>query len=162
MGPMPPKTADGARAASEASEAASEGSAPPTDASAPAVANSTSSSTPTKTTKKAKCTTGKTEKKGKGKGKDAAAPPEETHRCFHCQSESAKMMCCSQCHRAWYCGKPCQKKHWKLHKRACVAAVAAAFDGTHNGHSRTVGSHVGHRGQGGPLTALVPPQPLAQ
>ena len=64
-------------------------------------------------------------KKGnKGKGKDVA-PPEETHRCFHCQSESAKMMCCSQCNRAWYCGKPCQKKHWKLHKRACVAAVAA-------------------------------------
>jgi len=55
------------------------------------------------------------------KGKGAA---EETHRCFHCQTESTKMMCCSQCHRAWYCGRPCQKKHWKLHKRACVAAVA--------------------------------------
>ena len=66
-------------------------------------------------------------KKGKSKGqkgKEDAAP--ETHRCFHCQSESAKMMCCSQCNRAWYCGKPCQKKHWKQHKRACVAAVAAA------------------------------------
>ncbi len=121
MGPMPPKTADGARAASEASEAASEGSAPPTDASAPAVANSTSSSTPTKTTKKG--TKGKTGKKGKGK--DAAAPPEETHRCFHCQTDGAKMMCCSQCHRAWYCGRPCQKKHWKQHKKACGAAVAA-------------------------------------
>eukprot|EP00618_Florenciella_parvula_P040355 CAMPEP_0119535062 /NCGR_PEP_ID=MMETSP1344-20130328/48172_1 /TAXON_ID=236787 /ORGANISM="Florenciella parvula, Strain CCMP2471" /LENGTH=35 /DNA_ID= /DNA_START= /DNA_END= /DNA_ORIENTATION= len=35
---MPPKTADGARAASEASEAASEGTTPPTDASAPAAA----------------------------------------------------------------------------------------------------------------------------
>ena len=50
----------------------------------------------------------------KGKGKTAkgkgAAPPEETHRCFHCQSDGAKM-CCSQCHRAWYCGRPCQKKH---------------------------------------------------
>ena len=40
-------------------------------------------------------------KKGtKGKDNAAAAPPEETHRCFHCQSEGAKMMCCSQCHRA--------------------------------------------------------------
>eukprot|EP00618_Florenciella_parvula_P021640 CAMPEP_0119537944 /NCGR_PEP_ID=MMETSP1344-20130328/50489_1 /TAXON_ID=236787 /ORGANISM="Florenciella parvula, Strain CCMP2471" /LENGTH=69 /DNA_ID=CAMNT_0007580643 /DNA_START=79 /DNA_END=285 /DNA_ORIENTATION=- len=56
---------------------------------------------------------GKKGKNGKGKSKGAAAPPEETHRCFHCQSEGAKMMCCSQCHRAWYCGKPCQKKHWK-------------------------------------------------
>ena len=66
--------------------------------------------------KKAK---GKTSKKGKG-----AAAPEDTHHCFHCQSEGAKM-CCSQCHRAWYCGKACQKKHWKQHKRACTAAVAA-------------------------------------
>ena len=65
---------------------------------------------------------GKTQTPGKGKG---AAPPEDTHRCFHCQTESTKMMCCSQCHRAWYCGRPCQKQHWKLHKRACVAAVAA-------------------------------------
>jgi len=62
--------------------------------------------------------------KKEGKGKKAAAPP-ETHRCFHCQTESTKMMCCSQCHRAWYCGRPCQKKHWKQHKKACVAAVAA-------------------------------------
>ena len=62
-------------------------------------------------------------KKGKGK-KKANAPPEDTYRCFHCQSDGARM-CCSQCHRAWYCGKPCQKKHWKQHKRACVAAVAA-------------------------------------
>ncbi len=63
---------------------------------------------------------GKKGNNGKGKGKGAAGPPEETHRCFHCQSEGAKMMCCSQCHRAWYCGKPCQKKHWKAHKRICT------------------------------------------
>ena len=56
------------------------------------------------------------------KGKKAASPV-ETHRCFHCQSDGARM-CCSQCHRAWYCGRPCQKKHWKQHKKACVAAVA--------------------------------------
>ena len=55
----------------------------------------------------------------KGKGGDAP----EAHRCFHCQSEGVKRFC-SQCHLAWYCGKPCQKKHWKLHKKACVAAVA--------------------------------------
>ena len=108
---MPPKTADGTRAASEA---ASEGGGSPTNASAAAAANTSSTSKPTK------------KGKGKaGKGKGAAAPPEDTHRCFHCQTESTKMMCCSQCRRAWYCGKPCQKKHWKYHKRACGAAVAA-------------------------------------
>ena len=61
-------------------------------------------------------------KKKKGKGKVAATP--ESHRCFHCESEGAKM-CCSQCHRAWYCERACQKRHWKQHKRSCVAAVAA-------------------------------------
>eukprot|EP00618_Florenciella_parvula_P031728 CAMPEP_0119516806 /NCGR_PEP_ID=MMETSP1344-20130328/33891_1 /TAXON_ID=236787 /ORGANISM="Florenciella parvula, Strain CCMP2471" /LENGTH=621 /DNA_ID=CAMNT_0007554341 /DNA_START=397 /DNA_END=2262 /DNA_ORIENTATION=- len=70
---------------------------------------------------KVKGTNGGTKGKKKGKG---AAEAEETHRCFHCQSEGAKM-CCSQCHRAWYCGQPCQKKHWKLHKKSCIAAVAA-------------------------------------
>ena len=64
------------------------------------------------------------ETKGK-KGKKGAEEEPETHRCFHCQTEGTGMMCCSQCHRAWYCGKPCQKKHWKQHKRVCVAAVAA-------------------------------------
>ena len=69
-----------------------------------------------------KGTTGpKTKAKAKAKKKHT---PEETHRCFHCQAEGTKMMCCSQCHIAWYCGKACQKKHWKLHKRACSAAVA--------------------------------------
>ena len=115
---MPPKSADGARAASEA---ASEGGGPPT-------ANATTSSKPTKTVKRI---TGKTAKtaKGKGKGK-AAAPPEDTHRCFHCQSDGAKM-CCSQCHRAWYCARPCQKKHWKLHKRPAGRRWRARRGGRH-------------------------------
>ena len=111
---MPPrKTADGARAASEAE---SEDGGPPTDDASPAAtAANASSSSNSKPTKQAK---GKTGKKGK---KEAA--PEDTRRCFHCQSESTKMMCCSQCHRAWCCGKPCQKKHLKQHKRACTAEL---------------------------------------
>ena len=60
--------------------------------------------------------------KGTKGTKGKAAAPEDAHRCFHCQSEGAKM-CCSQCHLAWYCARPCQKKHWKLHKKACGAAV---------------------------------------
>lgn len=47
-----------------------------------------------------------------GKGKRSTAE-RETHRCFHCYSNGAKM-CFSQCHRAWYFGKPCQNNHWKL------------------------------------------------
>ena len=67
---------------------------------------------------------GQSEKKGNGKGKGIGAAEPKTHRCFHGDSEGAKM-CCSQCHRAWYCARPCQKKHWKLDKKACVPAVAA-------------------------------------
>ena len=114
---LPRKTADSARAASG-------GGGPPADASAAAAAtNATDSTTSSKPTKMARGATGKKGKKGK-KGKGAAAPPEDTHRCFHCQSDGAKM-CCSQCHLAWYCERPCQKKHWKQHKKACTAAVAA-------------------------------------
>ena len=99
-----------------ASEAASEGD-PPSDGDATAAAAASAAAEPGSVEPTAaKKTAGK-----KGKG----AAPEGTHRCFHCQSESTEMMCCSQCHRAWYCGRPCQKKHWKLHKKACVAAVAA-------------------------------------
>ena len=71
----------------------------------------------------AKTRRGGTKKKGK-KGKPGTAAEDETYSCFHCESDGAKM-CCSQCHSAWYCGKACQKKHWKQHKRACTAAVAA-------------------------------------
>ena len=66
--------------------------------------------------------TKRVQRKAGKKGKGATEP--ESHPCFHCQSEGAKM-CCSQCHLAWYCGKPFQKKHWKQHKKVCVAAVAA-------------------------------------
>eukprot|EP00618_Florenciella_parvula_P030248 CAMPEP_0119533294 /NCGR_PEP_ID=MMETSP1344-20130328/46703_1 /TAXON_ID=236787 /ORGANISM="Florenciella parvula, Strain CCMP2471" /LENGTH=47 /DNA_ID= /DNA_START= /DNA_END= /DNA_ORIENTATION= len=44
-------------------------------------------------TNKAGGTKGKTGKTGK-KGTKGAAEPEDTHRCFHCQTESTKMMCC--------------------------------------------------------------------
>ena len=53
---------------------------------------------------------GQAEKKGNGKRKGMGAAEPETHRCFHGDSEGAKTRC-SQCHRAWYCARPCQKKH---------------------------------------------------
>ena len=50
-----------------------------------------------------------------------------SHCCFDpaCQAPGARAEC-SQCHRAWYCGRACQRNDWKRHKRACRAAVAAA------------------------------------
>ena len=48
-------------------------------------------------------------------------------RCFLCQKEgrSPPLRRCSQCEVAYYCSKTCQKGHWKKHKAACIAAVAA-------------------------------------
>ena len=63
--------------------------------------------------------------KAKSKAKSKSKSEPDTHRCFHCQSEGTNYQRCSQCHMAWYCQKSCQKLHWKHHKRACVAAVAA-------------------------------------
>ena len=51
-------------------------------------------------------------------------------RCFLCQKEgrSPPLRRCSQCEVAYYCSKTCQRGHWKLHKAACIAAVAAKAD----------------------------------
>ena len=47
--------------------------------------------------------------------------------CFLCGKEgrSPPLRRCSQCEIAYYCSKTCQKGHWKKHKDACIAAVAA-------------------------------------
>ena len=47
--------------------------------------------------------------------------------CFHCGKEgrSPPLRRCSQCEIAYYCSKTCQRGHWKQHKAACIAAVAA-------------------------------------
>ena len=47
--------------------------------------------------------------------------------CFQCGKEgrSPPLRRCSQCDIAYYCSKTCQRGHWKKHKAACIAAVAA-------------------------------------
>ena len=50
--------------------------------------------------------------------------------CFLCGKEgrSPSLRRCSQCEIAYYCSKTCQRGHWKKHKAACIAAVAAKAD----------------------------------
>ena len=62
-------------------------------------------------------------------------------RCFLCQTEgpSPPLRKCTQCEVAYYCGKTCQKGHWKVHKAACIAAVAGkAQDATRQRLARAV------------------------
>ena len=68
--------------------------------------------------------------KGLGKTKQQGSKPVlwvDLLRCFNCQAEgrSPPLRRCSQCEIAYYCSKTCQKGHWKKHKDACIAAVAA-------------------------------------
>ena len=63
--------------------------------------------------------------KNKGRGKVKKATDVAIHTCFTCGKSGAKLSSCSQCHRAYYCNRECQRKDWKRHKRACAAAVAA-------------------------------------
>ena len=43
------------------------------------------------------------------------------YRCSYCSLRLIKVSTCGRCKAAHYCGKDCQKKHWKSrHKRECV------------------------------------------
>ena len=46
-------------------------------------------------------------------------------KCFQCGKRGHKLPKCTQCSQAYYCNADCQRKHWKRHKPACRAAVAA-------------------------------------
>lgn len=68
----------------------------------------------------------------------AAAPPSaeidrvDKRVCGYCGKSSAeKLLLCSQCKSAVYCGKECQKLAWKGHKKFCQA--------TGNGNNTTTG-----------------------
>ena len=43
-------------------------------------------------------------------------------RCSYCQkpTSSSSLKSCSRCHKTSYCGKECQRAHWKEHKKECL------------------------------------------
>jgi hypothetical protein len=43
----------------------------------------------------------------------------ERKRCHTCKNKNVALVCCSRCKAVQYCGKECQKKDWKEHKKAC-------------------------------------------
>ena len=60
---------------------------------------------------------------GSGGEQQGTAEP-ETSRCAVCGSRKEPRMC-SGCRRVAYCSEACQKAHWRQHKKACRAVVAA-------------------------------------
>ena len=70
--------------------------------------------------------------KNKKPGSDKIQPAKwvDLLTCFLCGKEgrSPPLRRCSQCEIAYYCSKTCQRGHWKKHKAACIAAVAAKAD----------------------------------
>lgn len=39
--------------------------------------------------------------------------------CCYCKIEAKKLMKCARCRKVFYCGRECQKKDWKEHKKFC-------------------------------------------
>lgn len=52
----------------------------------------------------------------------SAAPP---RACDFCGSEAEKLLRCTRCRQAAYCGPACQRSAWGSHKASCAAAAAA-------------------------------------
>ena len=49
--------------------------------------------------------------------------------CSNCGVKGNPMVplkACTGCKQAYYCGRPCQRAHWSLHKKACREAQARA------------------------------------
>ena len=46
-------------------------------------------------------------------------PEVEVKSCALCGKSSMKLMSCGKCGKVKYCGKECQRKHWKSHKNNC-------------------------------------------
>jgi hypothetical protein len=54
---------------------------------------------------------------------DAASTEDSSRSCDACSIQTADLKKCSRCHLTFYCGRECQRRHWKEHKLACDVAV---------------------------------------
>ena len=50
--------------------------------------------------------------------------------CSLCKRKSDNMKKCAQCGEARYCGKECQRKHWKYHKAICKPSPKSSAPGS--------------------------------
>lgn len=51
-------------------------------------------------------------------------PNPNINLCNYCKSEVKNVLKCSKCLVAVYCGKECQVKDWKIHKKTCIKSEA--------------------------------------
>ena len=49
-------------------------------------------------------------------------PKVPTFQCLSCGERKGNLKTCTGCDKAKYCGKECQKRHWKVHKKECKSA----------------------------------------
>lgn len=61
-------------------------------------------------------------------GADAQAAKVALQKCKQCQAVEtalAQFKSCSRCKQVYYCGRDCQKGHWKKHKKKCMSMAAS-------------------------------------
>jgi hypothetical protein len=57
---------------------------------------------------------------GKPGTQAALAQMKPRGKCDGCGEDFDQLQRCKQCKQAVYCGRACQLKHWKVHKKVCA------------------------------------------
>ena len=79
--------------------------------------------------------------------------------CGHCHARDVHLSLCSGCKDTWYCGRACQKAHYKTHKAECRSKQAEARR-TDTGAALSTGKQRGKakvKAKGNKKTASTPP-----
>ncbi|XP_064406286.1 uncharacterized protein LOC135351251 [Halichondria panicea] len=50
---------------------------------------------------------------------------EDKERCAYCWKSTPSLKSCAKCRKIMYCGRECQKSHWKTHKNDCIVTSDA-------------------------------------
>jgi hypothetical protein len=60
----------------------------------------------------------------------SSSTSEQPAVCAQCNKGDKPLKDCNKCHGVLYCGKDCQKAHFKVHKKVC-ASLAQEYSKTH-------------------------------
>ncbi|KAL1387671.1 hypothetical protein HDK64DRAFT_219148, partial [Phyllosticta capitalensis] len=68
---------------------------------------------------------------------NTTSAPLSTSFCGHCRQRTSSMQRCGHCRLQLYCGRDCQKKHWRKHKLVCKLMGAVKDADADQAHPNT-------------------------